>query len=285
MRHGGAALAGALLLCGAAQHAQAQAPGLGASVELVDPKVFRVCADPGNLPFSDKDGAGFENKIAELFAQQLGKTVSYVWFPQVIGFARNTLNAFRCDVVMGEGEGAEAMQNTNPYYHSAYAIAFKPGAGLDGVTTLEDSRLAGKHLGIAAGTPPANRMIADGLMQDAKPYPMSLADQSGDAPAKMMMDDLVAGRIDAAVLWGPLAGYFAKHAGVAITVVPLVHEPGPIPMDFRITMAVRYSDQAWKRQLNELIDRNQQQINQILTDYGVPLLDNQKNVIAVSAPK
>lgn len=279
-----ATLAGAALLLGSMIHqAAAQAPGLGASIELVDPKVFRVCADPGNMPFSDKAAEGFENKIADLFAQQLGKTVSYVWFPQVIGFARNTLNAFRCDVVMGIAENAELMQNTNPYYHSAYVIAFKPGTGLDGITTLEDSRLADKHIGIVGGTPPANRMAADGLMRNAKPYPMALADQ-GDAPAKSMIDDLVAGRIDAAVIWGPLGGYFAKHAGVPITVVPLLHEPGPVPMDFRITMGVRRSDQAWKRQLNQLIERNQPEINRILTDYGVPLLDNQKNVITVSAP-
>ncbi len=247
------------------------------------PKCFASAPIPETCPSPTRQTQGFENKIADLFARQLGKTVSYVWFPQVIGFARNTLNAFRCDVVMGVAENAELMQNTNPYYHSAYVIAFKPGTGLDGVTTLEDSRLAGKHIGIVAGTPPANRMAANGLMRDAKPYPMSLADQ-GDAPAKSMMDDLVAGRIDAAVMWGPLAGYFAKHAGVPVTVVPLLHEPGPIPMDFRITMGVRMSDQAWKRQLNQLIERNQQEINRILTDYGVPLLDNQKNVISVSAP-
>ncbi len=271
-----------LLVSTVAHQAAAQAPGLGASVELVDPKVFRVCADPNNLPLSNKEGQGFENKIAELFAQQLGKSISYVWFPQVIGFFRNTLNVFRCDVVMGVPEGSDLVQNTNPYYHSAYVLAFRPNTGLDGVTTLEDKRLQGKRIGIVGGTPPATLMAVDGLMARAKPYPMSLADQ-GDAPVKAMISDLVSDQIDAAVLWGPLAGFYIKQAGTPITVVPLLQEPGPIPMDFRITMGVRHSDQAWKRQLNQLIQANQDAINKILADYGVPLLNNQKEPIKVDA--
>ena len=277
--------AAALMLFGfAAHHVQAQAPGLGASAELVDPKVFRVCADPNNMPLSNQQGQGFENKIADLFAQQLGKPVSYVWFPQVIGFARNTLNVFRCDVVMGVAEGSDLMQNTNPYYRSVYALAVRPGTGLDGVTTLDDKRLIGKRIGVVAKTPPATIMAMNGLMSTAKPYILALSSQESDAPAKQMMDDLAAGRIDAAVLWGPLAGYYARHEPVSIKVVPLLHEPGPIPMDFSITMGVRYSDQAWKRQLNQLIAKNQAKINQILDEYGVPLLNNQNQLITVSAP-
>ena len=273
-----------LVFCVAAQHARAQAPGLGASIELVDPKVFRVCADPHNLPLSNEQGQGFENKIADLFAKQLSKSVGYVWYPQVIGFVRNTLNVFRCDVVMGVAENSGLMQNTNPYYRSVYALAIRPGTGLDGVTSLEDKRLVGKRIGVVAKTPPSTIMAMNGLMATAKSYILALAQENSDSPAKEMMDDLAAGRIDAAVLWGPMAGYYAKHEPVPIKVIPLLHEPGPVPMDFSITMGVRYSDQAWKRQLNQLIAKNQAKINQILDEYGVPLLNNQNQLITVSAP-
>lgn len=279
----GAGLAAAvLLLCGTAQYAAARPAGLGASAELIDPKVFRVCADPNNMPFSNQQQQGFENKIADLFAHQLGKAVGYVWFPQVIGFARRTLNVYRCDVVMGVAQGSAQMQNTNPYYRSVYVIAYRPHTGLDGVTTLEDKRLKGKRIGIVGRTPPATLLAEDGLMDTAKPYSLAL-NKGGDSAAKAMMDDLAAGRIDAAVLWGPMAGYFAKHEGVPITVVPLLHEPSYVPMAFNITMGVRRSDQAWKRQLNGLIEKNRKKIDAILSAYGVPLLDNQNHVIAVTA--
>ena len=142
----------------------AQAPGLGASVELVDPKTFRVCADPRNLPFSDEAGEGFENKLAELFARKLGEPASYTYYPQVIGFVRNTLNALRCDVIMGVAVGDDLVQTTNPYYRTTYALVFKPGSGFDGIESLEDPRLKGKHIGIVAGTPPATVLVQQGLM-------------------------------------------------------------------------------------------------------------------------
>ena len=148
----------------------AQAPGLGASAELVDPQRFRVCADPHNLPFSDEAGEGFENKLAELFAGKLGEPTSYTYYPQVIGFVRNTLNALRCDVIMGVAVGDDLVQTTNPYYHTTYALVFKPGNGLDGIESLEDPRLKGKHIGIVAGTPPATVLVQHGLMALAKPY-------------------------------------------------------------------------------------------------------------------
>jgi quinoprotein dehydrogenase-associated probable ABC transporter substrate-binding protein len=260
----------AVLLAGAAR---AQAPGLGAAIELVDPKVLRVCADPHDLPFSDQKGEGFENKIAELLGAKLSKPVEYTYFPQVVGFYRNTLNAFRCDVVIGVAQGLDLVQTTVPYYHTAYALVFKPGSGLDGITMLEDPRLRGKRLGVVARTPPSTLMIRDGLMENAKPYPLTI-DTRVEAPAKAMIDDLLAGRIDAAVLWGPIAGYYAKNAPQPLTVIPLLEEHG-VPMDFRISMGVRRSDQEWKRTLNRLIRENQAAINRILLDYGVPLLDEQ----------
>jgi mxaJ protein len=258
--------------------ARAQGPGLGASVELVDPAAFRVCADPRNMPFSDEQHEGFENKLAELLASKLNEPVSYTFYPQVIGFIRNTLNAFRCDVVMGVSQGFELAQTTNPYYHTVYALIFKPGSGLDGVASLADARLKDKRIGVIAGTPPATVMTERGLMARAKPYPLTV-DTRRDSPAKSMVDDLLAGEIDAGVLWGPFAGYYGKHADTPLTVVPLLREHADVPMDFRIAMGVRHTDQEWKRKLNRLIAENQDAINELLAGYGVPLLDEQGNLI------
>jgi quinoprotein dehydrogenase-associated probable ABC transporter substrate-binding protein len=253
--------------------AHAQAPGLGASVELVDPKVLRVCADPRSMPFSNEAHQGFEDKLAELIAAKLGKTVDYTYYPRAIGFVRNTLNAFKCDVVMGDAQGDDLVQTTNPYYHAFYALVVRSGAGLDDVKSLEDPRLKGRHIGVIAGTPPATIMARDGLIGDARPFPL-MVDTRVDAPSKAMIDEIVAGTLDAGVLWGPIGGYYAKHASKPLTVIPLVHEQG-VPMDFRISMGVRRSDQDWKRTLNRLITQNQDEINQILISYGVPIVDEQ----------
>jgi quinoprotein dehydrogenase-associated probable ABC transporter substrate-binding protein len=254
--------------------AQAQArddPSL--SIELVDPKMFRVCADPHNLPFSNEAGEGFENKIAQLFAGKLDRSVSYAWFPQAVGFLRNTLNAHRCDVVMGFPQGGEIAQSTNPYYRTAYALVSRPDSGLDGVDHLTDERLKGKHLGIVAGTPPATHLAVNGLMTNAKPYPLVI-DTRVDSSAESMMKDLAAGAIDAAILWGPMAGYYAKQLGNGLTVTPLTKETGGPRMAYRISMGVRPGDQNWKRQLDRVVRENQGEINAILTGYGVPLLDD-----------
>ena len=187
------------------------------SIELVDPKVLRVCADPRNLPFSDEKGEGFENKIAELFAGKLQKKLDYMYFPQATGFVRVTLGAHRCDVIMGFPQGDELVQGTNPYYRTAYALVTKPGSGLEDVVSLGDARLKGKHLGIIAGTPPATYMAANGLMADAKPYRLMI-DTRVDSSVAEMIKDLTAGEIDAAVLWGPMAGYYAKQANPPLRV-------------------------------------------------------------------
>ncbi|HXT82659.1 MAG TPA: substrate-binding domain-containing protein [Acetobacteraceae bacterium] len=254
----------------------AQAPGLGASIELVDPKIFRVCADPHNLPYSNEQGEGFENKLAALFAKKLNEPTSYTYEPQVIGFLRNTLFALRCDVIIGVAVGDTLVQTTNPYYHSTYSLIFKPGTGLDGIESLEDPRLKGKHIGVVAGTPPATVLTEDGLMALSKPYPLTV-DTRVSSPARAMADDVAAGRIDAGVLWGPMAGYHAKHETPPLTVVPLLKEKER--MDFRVAMGVRRSDQEWKRKLNRLITESKPEIDQILADYGVPLLDEQGKLI------
>src|SRR5712675_3003841 len=181
------------------------------SIELVDPKVLRVCADPRNLPFSNQMGEGFENKLAELFAEKLQKKLDYMYFPQATGFVRMTLAAHRCDVIMGFPQGDDLVQGTNPYYRTAYALVAKQGSGLDEVTTLDDERLKGKHIGIVAGTPPATNMATNGLMANAKPYPLMI-DTRFDSSVEAMINDLESGAIDAGILWGPMAGFYAKHA-------------------------------------------------------------------------
>jgi quinoprotein dehydrogenase-associated probable ABC transporter substrate-binding protein len=268
----------AFAACLSAAPLAAQTTGLGADVELVDPKVFRVCADPHNMPFSNEAGEGYEQKLAELFANKLGKGTSYTYFPQVVGFVRHTLGEYKCDVIMSYAQGDELVQNTNAYYQTSYALVFKPGTGLDGVESLADPRLKEKRIGIVARTPPATNMAMNGLMAKARPYPLMVDTRLGTS-AEAMMKDLLADEIDVAVLWGPLAGWHAKEAGVPLTIVPLLKEQGGSRMVFRITMGVRPTDQEWKRQLNRLISENQDEINAILMDYGVPLLDEQNHPI------
>jgi quinoprotein dehydrogenase-associated probable ABC transporter substrate-binding protein len=243
------------------------------ALELIDPKVFSVCADPHNMPFSTDKGEGFENKLAELFANKLGKGIAYAWYPQATGFVRNTLAAHRCDVIMGAPQGDDMVQVTNPYYRTAYALVFKQGRGLEGVDTLEDTRLKGKRIGIVAGTPPGNNMATNGLMANAKPYPL-VVDTRVDSSAEAMMRDLEAGDIDVGVLWGPMAGYYARQARSPMTVVPLVKETAGPRLAYRIAMGVRFADQDWKRLLNRMIADNQPAINKLLLSYGVPLLDD-----------
>ena len=258
----------------------AQDAGLGAAGELVDPDVLRVCADPSNMPMTDESGKGFENKLAELVANKLGRqSVAYTWHPQIQGFVRNTLRSNLCDVIMGYPQGDVLVQNTNAYYRSAYVMVYKKDSGLSGVETIEDPKLSGKKIGIVEGTPPARNMAAAGLMRSAKTYRLMVDTRVTDPIAQTMMDDLTAGVIDAAIVWGPLAGYFAKAAGADIAVIPLLNEKTGSRMVYRITMGVRPSDQAWKRTLNDLIKNNQAQINKILLEFGVPLVDEQNKLI------
>ena len=247
--------------------------------------MLRVCADPRNLPFSNDKGEGIENKLGELFAEKLQKKLDYAYFPQAAGFVRMTLAAHRCDVIMGYPQGDDLVQGTNPYYRTAYALVVKQGSGLDEVATLGDARLKGKHIGIVAGTPPATNMTANGLMAEAKSYPL-MVDTRIDSSAEVMINDLTSGKIDAAILWGPMAGFYAKKANPPLHVTPLVKETTGPRLVYRIGMGVRPADQNWKRLLNRLIQENQPAINKILLDFGVPLLDeNDRPIGAETATK
>ena len=253
-------------------------------LELVDQNVLRVCADPNNLPFSNDKGEGFENKLAELFAEKLDRKLAYTYYPQATGFVRITLGSHRCDVIMGYPQGDDMVQSTNPYYQTAYALVTKRDSPLNDVKTLADPRLHGKRIGVVAGTPPATYLVADGLMANAKPYPLVVdtrVNSSGDA----MMNDLVSGEIDADLLWGPIAGYRAARASVPMHVELLLKDTGGPRLVYRITMGVRPSDQNWKRQLNTLIAQNHEAIDKVLLDFGVPLLDaNDQPITGDPAP-
>lgn len=266
----GIAVVGLAACCGGLASAQTS--------DLVDRSQLRVCADPANIPFSNDKGEGFENKIAELFAKELGVPVTYSWFPQAIGFVRNTLGVGTCDLVIGAAQGDELMQNSNHYYRSTYVLVVKPGSPLADVKSLDDPRLADKRLGVIAGTPPATVMAMNGLMTKAHPYPL-MVDRRFEAPAERMMDDIASGEVDAGVLWGPIGGYYAKKANPALTVTPLTHETKGPRMSYRITMGMRHNEPDWKRQINELIAKKQNEINAILLSYGVPLLDESNNLI------
>jgi quinoprotein dehydrogenase-associated probable ABC transporter substrate-binding protein len=252
------------------------------SVELVDPNVLRVCADPHNLPFSNEKGEGFENKLAELFAEKLGKKLAYTYFPQATGFVRMTLGSHRCDVIMGFPQGDELVQSTNPYYRTAYALIYKAGSDLEGVETISDERLKQKRIGIVAGTPPATYLAIHSLLVKAKPYALMI-DTRIDSSAEAMMKDLQSGEIDAGILWGPMAGFYARSASPAVKVVPLMKESGGPQLSYRIAMGVRPADQNWKRQLSQLIRDNQPEINKIMIGYGVPLLDEKDQPITESS--
>ena len=269
-------LAGLLLCVGItlrpiAAYAQASDNEKG-TLELVDPNVFRACGDPRNLPFSNDKGEGFENKLAELFAAKLGKKLSYTYFPQATGFVRMTLGSYRCDIIMGFPQGDDQAQVTVPYYRTTYALVFKPGSGLEDVTTISDPKLKDKRIGVVAKTPPSTNMAMNGLLGHAKSYPLFI-DTRADSSAQAMMDDLAHGDIDCGILWGPMAGYYARRANPPMTVVPLTKETTGPQMTYRIGMAVRASDQEWKRTLNRLIMENQAEINKLLISYDIPILD------------
>jgi quinoprotein dehydrogenase-associated probable ABC transporter substrate-binding protein len=262
------------LTCGAAS-------GLAQMGELVDRDTLRVCADPNNLPFSNEAGEGFENKIAELLAKDLGVDLAYTWHPQVVGFVRNTLGARACDLVMGIVTTSEVMQNTNPYYRSSYALVQRADADAK-VTSLSDPKLADLRIGAVARTPPIDVLAQQALLKNVQPYQL-MVDTRYESPGRQMVEDLAAGKIDVGVLWGPIAGYWAKQQTVPIEVVPLTGENAGARLDFRITLGLRRNEPEWKGILNEFLAEHKAEIQEILLEYGVPLLDEQGRPIEAAA--
>ena len=247
--------------------------------------VLRVCQDPNNLPFSNRALEGFENKIAALLATELGWKIDYTWYPQRMGFIRNTLRAkepnsdvFKCDLVTGVAAGFDMGATTRPYYRSTYAMAYVKGKGLDDVRTLDDlskldaGRRAKLRLGVFGGSPVADWLLEHGLIEQIVSY----QPQSGDAeryPGEMVEKDLASGAIDVAFIWGPIGGYFAQQSkAVPIVAIPLQPQPG-LKLDFEIAMATRFGEAAYKRQIDEALEKKRPQINAVLAQYSVPLLE------------
>lgn len=246
------------------------AGGMAQTSDLVSTTALRVCADPANMPQSDKSGAGYENRIAEVIADELGVTVEYTWFPMTIGFVRRTLKPAKCDVIIGFAQGHELVQNTNHYYTSTHILVTRTDSPVAGADHLSDPRLAGRPIGVIAGSPASSHMSNLGMMSHAHPYQM-MVDRRIESPNEQMLRDLQSGKIDAAVMWGPIGGPLAKQAG-GLTVQPMLKEVGPPKLYYRITMGVRLGEQVWKRKLNSTIRKRQADIDAILHEAGVPLL-------------
>ncbi len=252
--------------------------------DLVNRKVLRVCGTPANLPYSNEKFEGFENKVVNIIADELKLPVEYTWFPQGMGFVRKTLSAKKCDLVPGTVQADEFTLNTNHYFRTTYAIVYRPGKGLDGVTTLFDERLKDKVVGIQAGAPAGDYVAKAGLMGKARAYKL-FVDTRYENPMADMIKDLRAGEIDVAILWGPYAGYFANQGeGEKLTIVPMLEKQEHLPnLEYRITMGVRAGDVTWKRQLNDIIKKRQADIDKVLLDAGVPLIDEDNKMI--TAPR
>lgn len=231
---------------------------------------LHVCADPANLPFTNEAEEGFSNRIADRLAAEMGRDLVYHWRELGVGFLRQTLQAGACDVVMDYAADDWRVLNTAPYYRSSFVIAVRRGGDLEGVATLADSRLAGRRIGVVAGGPPAAHLARLGLISDARPYRLTV-DRRFKSPALAMLGDLDAGEIDAAILWGPLAGGDIA-ADASLTATMLAGGDLPPPLVYDMTMAVRLGDEALKTDLETALAAAREDIEAILREANVPLL-------------
>ncbi|MFC6488997.1 substrate-binding domain-containing protein [Nitratireductor sp. GCM10026969] len=240
---------------------------------------LRVCSDPNNLPFSNEEGGGFENRIAEMIAEDFGVELSYTWWAQRRGFVRNTLKAGNCDVIMGVPAGYELVETTEPYYRSTYVYVYRDESGLD-LHSISDPRLKELKIGVhligddGANTPPAHALGSQGIVDNVSGY-MIYGDYREPNPPARIIDAVASGKLDVAAVWGPLGGYFATRAPVAMRAVPITdtEEVSSLRFAFSIAMGVRKDDQALKEQLDDFLQRRQDDIDAVLEEYGVPLVD------------
>jgi len=247
---------------------------------------LRVCADPNSLPQSNDHGEGYENKIAEALAHDLGKKVEYTYFPQRMGFVRNTLRArddqtqqFKCDVIIGVPKGYDITATTKPYMHSIYALVLLPRADLKDLKTAEDllklppQKLHALRIGMFAQTPASDWVLKNGMIDNAVMY----AAQSGDpkvTPDTIVEHDLAAGKIDVAVVWGPIAGFIVSRHGGSQGWITVPFKPDPqIKFDYEISMGLRQGEKDWQKTLDDWIAGHHTEIMQILTAYHIPLID------------
>jgi mxaJ protein len=268
------AVAGAFTLSssvGAALADDAQHAGAAAAL--------RVCADPNNMPFSNANGDGFENRLARLVAASLGQTVAYTWWAQHRGYIRNTLKAGDCDVLIGVPALLDTVETTRPYYRSTYVFVARADRGLD-IASIRDVRLQSLKIGVQLvgdngfNTPPAHALAAQGLTGNVTGYSL-YGDYSAANPLARIIAAVASGDIDIAAVWGPLAGWFARGAGVAMTVTPIqnTEEYAPLMFRFDIAMGVRKGDHALRDRLDAVIAKEQPAITELLRSYGVPLVE------------
>ncbi|MGQ4808714.1 hypothetical protein NKDENANG_02102 [Candidatus Entotheonellaceae bacterium PAL068K] len=245
-------------------------------------KQLRVCADPENLPFSNQRLEGFENKIAELMAKEFGASLTYVWWGQRRGFIRNTMKATlpeaRCDVVLGVPKEYDLVLTTKPYYRSTYVFVYAKDKGFQ-LQSLDDTILRQLKIGVHllgedyTNPPPVHALAARGVVDNVVGYDTFY---SVDNPSSRIIDAVASGEIDVSIVWGPIAGYFAKQQSVPLDLVPIPSRPGGLPFAFDISMGVRRQDKELRVQLEDLLDRKQAEIQKILADYGIPLIASQK---------
>jgi mxaJ protein len=242
------------------------------------PAPLRVCADPNNLPFSNRAGEGFENRLAQMVAADLGRKVEYVWWAQRRGYVRNTLKNRKCDVWPGVASSVDMLATTRPYYRSTYVFVTRADHDLD-IRSFDDPRLRTITVGVqmvgndAANTPPAHALARRGIIDNVRGY-MLYGDYARPNPPAEIVQAVDRGDIDAAVVWGPLAGYFARRAAHPLRLTPV--QPwldGPQwPMAFDISMGVRRDDPKLRDSLDRELDKLQPRIEVLLDSYGVPRL-------------
>lgn len=238
-------------------------------------RALRICADPNNLPFSNRREEGFENKIGELIARELNARVEYTWWAQRRGFIRNTLQSYRCDVVLGVPSQFELAMTTTPYYRSSYMFVYRQDSGLN-IRSFNDPALHDVRIGVQiigddfANTPPVHALTSRKIVDNVVGYTV-YGDYSKENPPARIIDAVATGEIDVAIAWGPLAGYFAKNQSVPLAVVP-VSPPADrsLPFVFDIAMGVRHGDKRLRAELERVIWRRRKEIDAILDDYGVP---------------
>jgi mxaJ protein len=241
-------------------------------------RVLRVCADPNNLPFSNERQEGFENRIAELVAREMKAELRYVWWAQRRGYIRNTLRAGLCDLFIGMPTGLDMVLVTRPYYRSTYTFVTKRGGPR--IASFDDPRLKRLRVGVQiigddyANAPPAEALAHRGIVRNVRGYSV-IGDYRDPSPPSRIVHAVEKGEVDVAVVWGPLAGYFARRSTVPLRVVPVSPEVDVpyLPFVFDIAMGVRRGETALRDSLDAVIARRQRDIDRILADYGVPRAD------------
>lgn len=253
--------------------------------------VFRVCADPNNLPFSNRAQQGFENKIAQLLAKDLGKRVEYTWWAQRRGFIRNTLNAETCDVVMGVPSSFDLALVSAPYYRSTYVFVSRRDRDI-GVKSFDDPALKRARIGVqlvgddGANTPPVHALSSRGIVGNLRGYTV-YGDYSKPNPTARIMNAVESGEVDVAIVWGPTAGYFVKTHQIPLRLTPVSPQIDLpfLPFVYDISLAVRRKDKALRDTLDSLLVRERPAIGKILDQYGIPRVDRVTSQAVVVRPE